>query len=69
MRTTGSTVISRDSIVWPSMEGGPKREIKEGPCPRRLQAKRWSVYEDRAAEPQLDAEGEQTNAKRVLFPT
>ena len=51
------------------MEGGPKREIKEGPCPRRLQAKRWSVYEDRAAEPQLDAEGEQTIAKRVLFPT
>jgi hypothetical protein len=32
-------------------------------------AKRWSVYEDRAAEPQLDAEGEQTNAKHVLFPT
>jgi hypothetical protein len=31
MRTTGSTVISRDSIAWPSMEGGFKREMKEGP--------------------------------------
>jgi hypothetical protein len=28
MRAIGSTVISRDSIVWPSVEGGSKREIK-----------------------------------------
>ena len=33
MRTTGSTVISRDSIVCPRVEEGSKREIKEGPCP------------------------------------
>ena len=34
MRMTGNTVISRDSIVRPSMAGGPKREVKEGMLPR-----------------------------------
>ena len=34
MRATGSTMISRDSIVYPTMEGGSKGKIKEG-SPRR----------------------------------
>ena len=34
MRDTGTTMISRDSIVYPTMEGGSKGEIKEG-SPRR----------------------------------
>lgn len=33
MRTIGSTVISRDSIVCPRVEGGSKRQIKEGTVP------------------------------------
>jgi hypothetical protein len=32
MRATGTTMISRDSIVYPTMEGGSKGEIKEGPA-------------------------------------
>ncbi len=51
MRTTGSTVISRDSIVWSSMEGGPKREIKEGACPRWFPCKADSCFSSKAATP------------------
>lgn len=34
MRAAGTTMISRDSIVYPMMAGGSKGEIKEG-SPRR----------------------------------
>ena len=36
MRATGTTMISRDSIVYPMMAGGSKGEIKEG-CLAALQ--------------------------------
>ena len=39
MRMTGSTMISRDSIVDSRMEGGSKGKIKEGPCPAAFHAK------------------------------
>ena len=39
MRATGSTMISRDSIVYPTMEGGSKGKIKEG-SPRRSPGER-----------------------------
>ena len=39
MRATGTTMISRDSIVYPTMEGGSKGEIKEG-SPRRSPGER-----------------------------
>ena len=39
MRDTGTTMISRDSIVYPTMEGGSKGQIKEG-SPRRSPGER-----------------------------
>ena len=46
MRATGTTMISRDSIVYPTMEGGSKGKIKEGsprrsPGERRFSSKQW----------------------------